>query len=337
MHAFMINWKKESNNILKLDIVQETNPNEMPTSPLIPSFEDFEIDTDPNIQCEMKNIETCTLDTNSNEITKKRELKSLVRMYMALMENEDDINNLEHNVEMLKQCKFSMSDFAVKDNSKKIKFDKQADFMPKNRKIGFNKDKLHSCLYPSLKAADKKSIEASHGLINEYLDILSENFSDTNKIIYHESTLNGQKIFKANFSREKRKGEYLAFVPFMINDEWCLFVDFLDGQKLVFSRNMVTGLPDDFKIETLIYDDPWLSGYSILLMCTQILTHQKIAHSFQLLNRFRKFLFEITFDDSSLLCYCYKCFKFLNKAEACTECPLVFCASCILNNICPRH
>ena len=262
--------------------------------------------------------------TPNDSFPMRNRLKNELRLQCELLMQEDDLETIQHNLKVLRSCRFSgRNDFRVTDDSKKIKFTKQPDFEPKNRKLPSNPIHIHQCLFGSDRVADKSSLQISHSAINAYLELIATNFSQEKAKIVAETTLMGQKIFSNGFERQNKTDEVLALIPFHKNDEWCL---------------QVSGTINDvFDKENLGYLQPWQSGYSMLLKCTQILTSQNTKHTDQLISRFRKFLSDILSNEDHLMDFCYKCFKFLHKKSFCLECPLTFCQTCINNNLCPRH
>ena len=256
--------------------------------------------------------------------TIQKRLKNELRLQCELLMQEDDLETIQHNLEVLKSCRLSgRNDFQVTDRSKKMKLAKQPDFEPKNRKLSLTPSHIYSCLFGSDQIADKSKFRISHNVINAYLDLIATNFSQEKAIIIPETTLSGQKIYSNDFKRQKKSDEILALIPFHKNNEWC-----------VQATGMVNHI---FEKENLGYSESWQSGYSMLLRCTQILTCDNTEHSNRIITRFRKFLSDVLSNEISLIDYCYKCYKFLYKKSVCIQCPLTFCTNCINNNLCPRH
>jgi len=267
-----------------------------------------ETNQNPGTSQAQKEISTIQAD-------EKLEYKNILRILMQ----DEDSERIKKNLTILKTCE--LSNFLPSPAFKKRKLEKQPDFLPKSRRLGKEaSSKTYDCLMSSSRISDKQKLSVTDNLVNDFLQMLCENFSSEDFIISFKSTIESHLIMNQNKQYEFGNSN-LMILPLCDADCWRVKIVQSNQESRMFYPDCET----------------WQTGLSILLEVLQELTQQKMPHSPQMLERFRKFLQEIFLIKADPLDYCYKCLKLLSKYKNCGECPLRFCQSCLLNSNCPRH
>ena len=246
--------------------------------------------------------------TNEQSVVQKRDsLHNQIMGYInLLLKHNNKIEDMEHNLDLLKQMKFD--DFTGKGSNKR-NLEKQIDFYGNSRKIRRSDEpRVFSCLLYGESISDKEKIGASESLINSYLEMIANSFTTEDKLVKVVKCVDAQEM-QIDFAGND---DSITFVPLRQNGIWQI--------KIIHDSNV--SMPSHFS-DIL----PYQSGYAILLMATQTLTKAIVQIDAQLLTRFRKFLKQI-FENDNLFGSCYRCFR-SNNLEECGGCPLTYCRHCI--------
>ena len=297
-----------------------------PNSMLIPDVEVIS-------NSELPNVQSNTSDSiAAPSLNEKKMLKSKILSYVNRILQEDDIDLLKKNLKIFEKMEFS-DKFHLKDFSKNTKFDKQLDFAPKKRKYTkFVPQNMNlTCLnLPSTCSDERKAL--NEGIINRYLDMLSNNFSFNEFNVGHTEILQVQEAIEQCQPTSLGNFKDMNFAPFYLENEWSVIISM--GDKLTLWSKSAK-MPN-IERRPLSYDHQWQSGYSILIKCTQELTKCTDEHTGRLINRFRRFLSESFKDDENVYEFCQRCFSVPKDEKICPSCSLKFCRICLNNSICNR-
>ena len=198
-------------------------------------------------------------------------------------------------------------DFEQNDNrSKKRKMEKQADYLPASRRYKISDNSMFfNCLSVSVSIQNKSLIMANEKIIDDYLFLLSQNFTYKNNVV--------QSIKCLDNSNPNYEYSNIVFVPKRSESGWNL-------------TTITNGISESEKFEIIEHEQI----YAMLMKATSKLTSQ--VYDRNNWNKFRNFLNSVL-NFEEFYNHCYACFCSLTSIYQCKECPLVFCKKCK----CLRH